>query len=138
MATGLGAAKSGQIRIQAYFSSAVVEGQAVAIDVSALNTLDSLDDVVVTATTYTGNTEFLGVVDKAYSSGDYGEVIIWGPVQALTGTDIAAGEAVQADTVDSTFLDYATGDKHGIAMEAGAASGTTWIFVTAPPGLGGA
>ena len=82
------------------------------------------------------NAKFLGVALEDIKDDLTGRICVYGPVLALTGTDIVFLEAIQVDT-DGSFKDWATGDKHGVALADGVAGpALSWIFVTPAPGLG--
>lgn len=155
MATPLGHIEQQNIQ-HVYASAAISAGEAVAIDASApLKTGIAPDTAVAdhgaggnddqgtdpagtavavqVAKFAAGDDSLIGVALEDIAADEIGRIVTRGPVRAVTGTDVAINEHVQADTADASFADFATGDKHGIALEAGSATALTWIWLFGTP-----
>lgn len=129
--TGVGAAQASTVTISVLNveGATIPKGTAVSLETTSLRTLDSIEDPVVAVEIFDANAKFIGVAAEDIPADKHGVVVVFGPVLALTGSDIAIGEVVQADAADGSFADYAAGEEHGIALEAGAADGLTLILV---------
>jgi len=137
MATSIGWVSS--IVINCVASEALTKGWSVSLDLGATIANhpkeNTLDDPVILVEKHDANAKFFGIAMTAAAVNDSVGICVFGLCDAVTGADIALGEVVTADT-DGSMKDCVVGTdpEHGVAVEAGSASGTTKIIVNAIAG----